>query len=259
MYYDPSGNAGRVCDDKYRQWKKFKDKGYTPQEALQKTNDYRQWKKYRDKGYTPQEALQKTNDYNQWKTYKNSGMTPEQAWKAVKGGYYLDSAGRWHRSNGNYASNAELGLPNKPKTSGGNGKNNTWQYKKQWHDKRMNETFPNASDGEGKTGKQNGKLFRRYYDFKHKVVKGDVEIEYNGEFKSSNFPKGPRSASELEHIQRQIERDIILKNKKAANPYWHFDHDPTVAPEMEPLLEMLSKAGIRWTYGSSMTIGNPGN
>ena len=38
MYYDPSGNAGRVCPDKYAQWKKYKEQGLSPEEALIRTN-----------------------------------------------------------------------------------------------------------------------------------------------------------------------------------------------------------------------------
>ena len=38
MYYEPSGNAGRVCPDKYAQWKKYKEQGLSPEEALRRTN-----------------------------------------------------------------------------------------------------------------------------------------------------------------------------------------------------------------------------
>ena len=35
-----------------------------------------------------------------------------------------------------------------------------------------------------------------------------------------------------------------------AKPYWHFDHDPSNAEEMKPLLKLLSDAKIPWTFGS---------
>ena len=66
MYYDPSGYAGMVCADKYAQWKKLREKGYSPQDALEKTNDYRLFKKIRatDPGMTSAQA------YSYLKTFK---------------------------------------------------------------------------------------------------------------------------------------------------------------------------------------------
>ncbi|HEX9062344.1 MAG TPA: hypothetical protein VF941_19405 [Clostridia bacterium] len=109
-----------------------------------------------------------------------------------------------------------------------------WQYVKEWHDKRVKEIF---GGGKGK------KLKGREYDARYK----GRDIEY----KSSNFGKGPRSKSELEHMEKQIDKDIKYKRSGDANPHWHFEHDPSKAPEMKPLLDKLDKAGISWTHGSS--------
>ena len=55
-----------VCPDKYAQWKKFKDKKHSPQEALELTNDYRLLKKIRatDPNMTASQA------YEYVKTFK---------------------------------------------------------------------------------------------------------------------------------------------------------------------------------------------
>ncbi len=113
-------------------------------------------------------------------------------------------------------------------------KKTRWQYITEWHDKRATELF-----GKGK-GRSIGK---RDYD---KTYKGkDIE------FKSDNFSKGPRKQDELDRMTTQIEKDI--KNKKAgtANPHWHFDHDPTQAAEMAPLIKKLKEGGIPWTWGKT--------
>ncbi len=49
----------------------------------------------------------------------------------------------------------------------------------------------------------------------------------------------------------QIKKDIFHRNQQLANPYWHFEHDPTVASEMKPLLDMSEEAGMPWSFGSS--------
>ena len=103
---------------------------------------------------------------------------------------------------------------------------------KEWHDKRATEIF-----GPGK-GRQVG---RRAYD---KSAKGrDIE------FKSDNFAKRPRSEEELGRMERQIAVDRGNKQRGLADPHWHFDHDPTLAPEMEPVLRQLEEAQIPWTHG----------
>jgi hypothetical protein len=38
-------------------------------------------------------------------------------------------------------------------------------------------------------------------------------------------------------MEEQIDKDIKLKKQGLANPHWHFEHDPSKAPEMKPLLE----------------------
>lgn len=51
-------------------------------------------------------------------------------------------------------------------------------------------------------------------------------------------------------MKAQIEKDA----ENAANggkPHWHFEHDPSKSPEMQPILDELSKNNIPWTWGSS--------
>ncbi|WP_187355323.1 hypothetical protein ['Paenibacillus yunnanensis' Narsing Rao et al. 2020] len=113
-------------------------------------------------------------------------------------------------------------------------KKTRWQYITEWHDKRVSELFGNL-DG------------RRFND-----VGRNYDARYKGkdiEYKSDNFNNGPRTQSELTRMERQIEKDIKLLNSEEAKPHWHFEHNPTTAPEMKPLLDKLTGAGIPWTYG----------
>jgi hypothetical protein len=50
-------------------------------------------------------------------------------------------------------------------------------------------------------------------------------------------------------MEKQIDRDISFKKLGLANPHWHFNHDPIVAPEMRTLLKKLDDAGVPWTHG----------
>ncbi|WP_019910177.1 hypothetical protein [Paenibacillus sp. HW567] len=113
-------------------------------------------------------------------------------------------------------------------------KKTRWQYITEWHDKRVSELFGNEN---GRRVKDAG----RNYDARYKGK--DIE------FKSDNFSKGPRTQSEISRMEGQINKDIELFNSGEANPHWHFDHDPTVSPEMKPLLDKLTSAGIPWTFG----------
>lgn len=49
----------------------------------------------------------------------------------------------------------------------------------------------------------------------------------------------------------QVEKDIDNKNRELADPHWHFEHDPRVAPEMKPILDRMDSGGIPWTWGGS--------
>jgi hypothetical protein len=116
----------------------------------------------------------------------------------------------------------------KPKTETANPpkKQTQWQYITAWHDKRATELF-----GEGK-GKSVG---GRSYD---KSYKGR-DIEY----KLDNF-KRPRTPNELNRMSGQIDKDRVNSKTGDANPYWHFEHDSTQAPEMKPLLDKLDQSEI---------------
>ena len=120
-------------------------------------------------------------------------------------------------------------------------KKTKWQYQKEWHDKRVNEIFNNPNKGKTFTDKEIG---TRYYDASYKG--------YDIEYKSSNFNKGPRTDGELNHMQSQISKDIAYFEAGKANPHWHFEHNPRVANEMEPLLKQLEDAGIPWSFGSNI-------
>ena len=117
---------------------------------------------------------------------------------------------------------------------GKNPSKSRWDYIKAWHDKRVSDLF-GSEPGVRRRG--------RAYDSKFK----GRDIEY----KSSNFGKGSRTESELKRMDEQITKDIYNRNNGTANPHWHFEHDPRLAPEMEPLLKRLDQARIKWTWGPS--------
>jgi hypothetical protein len=107
---------------------------------------------------------------------------------------------------------------------------------REWHDKRATQIFGPGKGQSVTVGKN-----RRHYD---KYYKGrDVE------FKSDNFTKAPRAPDRLAAMEKQIDRDISFKKLGLANPHWHFNHDPIVAPEMRTLLKKLDDAGVPWTHG----------
>lgn len=68
--------------------------------------------------------------------------------------------------------------------------------------------------------------------------------------KSDNFSRGPSTEKGLNRMEEQIDKDIKLKKQGLANPHWHFEHDPSKAPEMKPLLEKMRKGNIPWAFGS---------
>jgi hypothetical protein len=70
------------------------------------------------------------------------------------------------------------------------------------------------------------------------------------EFKADNFGKRARSAEEIDRMLGQIEKDAGYYARGEATPHWHFEHNPLVAAEMQPVLARLETAGIRWTSGS---------
>jgi len=105
-----------------------------------------------------------------------------------------------------------------------------------WHNKRTGELFGNT----------NGKSIntpRRTYD----AEKSGFDIEY----KSDNFSKGPRSQGSIDRMVQQIDKDGEIKANGQGNPHWHFEHDPSNAPEMTPVLEKLSQNDIPWTFGNN--------
>jgi hypothetical protein len=112
--------------------------------------------------------------------------------------------------------------------------NNDYKYKRAWHDQRATEIF-----GPGRGRPRYG---RGEYD---KFYKGrDIE------FKSDNFGNRARPRDELVRMIRQVKTDAAGRSAGVSNPHWHFDHDPGTAPEMRPVLYMLEKNGIPWTFGA---------
>ncbi len=120
-------------------------------------------------------------------------------------------------------------------------KKSVWQYIKAWHDKRANALFGNGKRSKGRTRK--GSKGVRHYDKRYK----GKDIEY----KSDNFSKGPRKQSSLDRMRKQIEKDVANRKEGVADPHWHFEHDPTIAPEMKPLLKLLKDGKVLWTAGST--------
>ncbi|WP_226478706.1 hypothetical protein, partial [Pseudomonas sp. MWU16-30323] len=106
-------------------------------------------------------------------------------------------------------------------------------WAKKWHDKRVIEIF----------GPQKGRNFGRQRSYDSHYKGRDIE------YKSDNFKKGLRSTESLNRMTTQIDKDIKLKNSQGANPHWHFEHDPRVAPEMGSVLQKLESANIPWTFG----------
>lgn len=117
----------------------------------------------------------------------------------------------------------------------GKGKGRGWlNHARIWHDQRADAIF---GAGKGKTVRTS--LGNRFYD---KEYKGrDIE------FKSDNFSNGPRSKESLDRMNRQIDKDALGKEAGTANPHWHFEHDPTKADEMKPILDKLKENNIPWT------------
>ena len=79
------------------------------------------------------------------------------------------------------------------------------------------------------------------------------DARYKGrdvEYKSDNFSRGPRSQESLKRMQAQIEKDA-LNAQKGGKPHWHFEHDPSKAPDMKPVLDALNKNKIPWSWGSA--------
>ena len=77
--------------------------------------------------------------------------------------------------------------------------------------------------------------------------------EYDGkdiEFKSANF-KRERTQSEIDHMNKQINKNIKYKQSGEANPHWHFLNDPKGVPDMEPILKRLKDNGIEYSSGST--------
>lgn len=113
------------------------------------------------------------------------------------------------------------------------GKGRAWLgYAKIYHDKRADAIF-----GAGKGTSVGG----RNYDKKYK----GKDVEY----KSDNFSKGPRSKESLARMCTQIDKDAANKAAGDADPHWHFEHDPSKAADMKPVLDKLDAAGIPYTHG----------
>lgn len=112
-------------------------------------------------------------------------------------------------------------------------------WAKKWHDKRADEIF-----GKGKGKTVGGRSYDKSYDGK------DIE------FKSDNFSKGPRSKESLDRMDKQLDKDIANKLSGDANPHWHFDHDPSQAPEMQSLLRKMDENGITRSHGKTYTNGH---
>lgn len=123
---------------------------------------------------------------------------------------------------------------------------NFWFFIRQYHDKRANEIFAGGTEGRRLKANSKGKCPKdqqiRVYDKRYK----GRDIEY----KSDNFSRGPRTEKGLNRMEEQIDKDIKLKKQRLANPHWHFEHDPSKAPEMKPLLEKMRKGNIPWAFGS---------
>ncbi len=125
------------------------------------------------------------------------------------------------------------------KKKGGCGR--AWlNFAKIWHDKRASAIF-----GKGKKFKGRS-VGGRHYDKRYK----GRDIEY----KSDNFSRGPRSKESLDRMNTQLDKDIANRQTGAADPHWHFEHDPTKAPEMKPVLDKLDQAGISWSHGPAATF-----
>ncbi|HVS59523.1 MAG TPA: RHS repeat-associated core domain-containing protein, partial [Gemmatimonadaceae bacterium] len=132
--------------------------------------------------------------------------------------------------------NEQVGAPDKKAK-------NRWQYIREWHDKRATDIFgPGLGRRVGTRADGNLRTYDKYYR------------DYDVEYKSDNFSKAPRAPQRISDLTRQIQKDITNKGLGLANPYWHFEHDPRVAREMDPLLRALDDAGIPWGVGPEPMI-----
>jgi len=108
-----------------------------------------------------------------------------------------------------------------------------WYYARKFHDDEATKIF-----GEGKGKRLKDRVYDKEYDGK------DIE------FKSANF-KRERTQSEIDHMNKQIDKDIKYKQSGEANPHWHFLNDPKGVPDMEPILKRLKDNGIEYSSGST--------
>ena len=233
-YVDPSGN---ICDSAAQKiMDKFSMNGNfnASRNEQKKLAAYLRNKDRNGTPLTPMETriLNQINDY----TYlpRNGQDVPSHI-------YTKDDKDRWHRPNGQYASNAEMGLP-APNRNSSNGEKNRYNYMREWHDNRVIQIYGDAAGGRT----VNGQPGRRIYDAEYQVKPGLI---YDIEFKSDNFANGPRSQAELDHIDSQIAKDIAYRDAGMANPYWHFDHDPTTDPDMITRINTLESHNIPWSSG----------
>ena len=94
-YKDPTGH--NICPTQRDLYHKYKEEGMSPQEAYQK--------------------MRKELGLDSKSGYKDSGVgNGKDPWRSYESGtpsgFYQDANGRWHRPNGQFASNTEVGIAN---------------------------------------------------------------------------------------------------------------------------------------------------
>ena len=99
-YKDPTGH--NICPTQRDLYHKYKEEGMSPQEAYQK--------------------MRKELGLDSKSGYKDSGVgNGKDPWRSYESGtpsgFYQDANGRWHRPNGDFASNAEVGIASPAKTA----------------------------------------------------------------------------------------------------------------------------------------------
>jgi len=118
-----------------------------------------------------------------------------------------------------------------------------WQRAQARHDARVEEVFPDGEEGQILDGGA------RRYD---RRVMRDGE-EWDVELKSNR--SWERDPGNIDHIESEAAKDIRYQANGKANPWWHFDVDPTQAqgPRMRSVLENLLRNDIRVTWGGDFT------
>ena len=172
---------------------------------------------------------------------KKTGQNPAKVQELLDGGYNLNSAGKWYdTSNGRFISNADAGIPSKPKTTS----NKTSSV-----DTPINQR---GITGENQLkqmyGGESQKSFdtpygKRYVDQYSNKVGHESKVGYT---------------SATDSVKTQIDKDVyLINNGDMDSAHWHFFESPVTGKTgaSQPLKDYLDQANILTGGKVTYTIG----